>query len=464
MSLRWRLVLLVLGLVMLLLAGIGAYVGSELDAWADDVVDRELARRIDEITSDLEIEHGELELEHAGDGYYSIDTPKGEHLAGSSGGLELPPKLPVGATTIMDPRGRSWRVLSRLVHPEDLPRLPHSLGELRVTAATPIRVLSETTVRFRRGFLLALAFGAVLGVAGAWLLAHGFLEPIRRLSAEVARIGDDRLSERIGETGLDPDLATLARAFNAVLAKLETAFDRQRQLVSRASHALRTPLAGILSHAEVTLRRPRTDVEYQEALGEIASVARESAQLVDGLLALARAESATSPPHPLERRAVSVGELAEQMQRLFSARAEAHHIGLSWDVKADVRVEADPGRLRELFEALMDNALRYTPDGGQAGFIATKANDRARIEVWNTGPGIDEDERERVFERFYRGRGAEGEDRPGSGLGLALARAIAEAHGARIWTEPRPGGGTSMVLDWPAALTVSQRPLRPELP
>lgn len=446
MSLRWRLVLLVLGLLVLLLAGIGGYVGSELDAWTGDVLDRELEHRIAEITGDLELEHGELEIEHAGDGFYSIEAADGEHLAGSGGALALPAQLAVGATTINDARGQRWRVLTRFVQPEGSQRLPQRLRALHVTVAEPIRVLSQTATRFRRGFLLALAFGALLGTAGAWLLARSFLSPIRRLSADVARIGEGRLSQRINETGLDPDLASLARTFNAVLAKLETAFDQQRQLVSRASHALRTPLAGILSQAEVTLRRARTDVEYQEAIAEIAAVARESTQLVNGLLLLARAESVAR-----ERRPVSVGELATQMQRLFSARAESHHIGLTWDVHADVNVDADPERLRELFEALLDNALRYTPDGGQVGLIAASANGRARIEVWNTGPGIAEDERERVFERFYRGKSAEAGAQPGSGLGLALARAIAEAHGARIWTEPRAGGGVRLVIDWPAA-------------
>src|SRR5690242_14597352 len=199
---------------------------------------------------------------------------------------------------------------------------------------------------------------------------------------------------------------------------------RQRALVSRASHALRTPTATILARAEVALRRARPAAEYREAHVDVAAAARESAALVANLLALARLGERGQAPK-LEQ--VPVAEVAGELVKLLAARAEEGGIALACDVAPGLAVRADRAALRELLEALLDNALQYTPRGGRAGIAAGARDGAVTLSVWDTGPGIPPAERGRIFDRFERGSAAEASGKPGSGLGLAIVRAIADA-------------------------------------
>jgi signal transduction histidine kinase len=144
--------------------------------------------------------------------------------------------------------------------------------------------------------------------------------------------------------------------------------------------------------------------------------------------------------------AVELPALGEELERLLAARAAESGIELSLAIPLSLVAWADRARLRELLEALLDNALRYTPRGGQVGLRAAQATGAIELEVWDTGPGIAEEERSKVFDRFYRGSAAEQSGQPGTGLGLAIAKAIADAHRAPLWIEGREGGGTAVKL------------------
>jgi len=247
---------------------------------------------------------------------------------------------------------------------------------------------------------------------------------------------------------------------NELLDRLSLAFQQQRALVSRASHALRTPVASLLSITEVSLRRERSAEDYRQALVEVAEVAADASVLVQQILALGRADI---PRGTLSLGPVALAELGEELRRLFAARAAEAGIELSVDLAPSLVAWADRARLRELLEVLLDNALRYTPRGARVGLRAAAAVGDASapaagpapplagpglidLEVWDTGPGFAAEERSKVFERFFRGKAAEHSGQAGTGLGLAIARAIADAHGAPLWIEERPGGGASVKL------------------
>lgn len=452
MSLRLKLVVLVLGLVSVLLGGLGLYLGESLDVWSAEILNRELERRSSAMASQLEIDKdGRLELDEDDEhgegaaGPYRVKDATGDVLAARGSGIPQTEGR-LGIETLAGSDGRLWRVLSRTIDPEHAGRLRAEQRPLVLTVAAPAGRFSELSSRFRFGLLLALALGAGLGAAGAALIAQLLSSPLRRLSAEVASIEARSIERRLSMAGLDPDLARLATALNGALDRLERAFRQQKELVARASHALRTPIAAILSTAEVSVRKERDSDAYRAALGDVMTSAREASMLVDQLLALSRADVLRDG---LVKEPVELGVVAKELRRLFEPRAEAAGLQLELELPESLAIEADPLRFRELLEALVDNALRYTPRGGRVGVRARPAASHIALEVWDTGLGIEAAEREQVFERFFRGGAAEKSGQPGTGLGLAIVRAIADAHGAPIHLEAGEGGGTSVRTEWP---------------
>lgn len=448
---RLRLMLLVGALISLLLGGLGLYLVTSLEPWALDALDQELRLHARAIEEHLEVKRsGELEQEdddHFEHVAFVILDATGATLMGR--GLERLSPLAAALgrhQTIEAKDGRSWRVYAVEIRPEHEERLEAARRPLRLVVGAPARRFAEVSSRFRVGLAVSLVLGLLLGAAGAGLIAQLGSAPIRRLAAEVGAIEATSIERRIDPRGLDPELARLAGSMNGLLERLDQAFQQQRALISHASHALRTPVASLLAISEVNLRRERSADEYRRALREVGQVAKEANLMVEQILALGRIDSLQAGLH---KAAVPLTELAEELRRLFAPRASEAGLGLRLDVPEGLRVEADPSRLRELLEVLLDNALRYTPRGGELGLEVVPDGPEVVLRVWDSGPGITEPERERVFERFYRGAAGKESGQPGSGLGLSIARAIAAAHGAELRVQDRPGGGTILALRLP---------------
>jgi signal transduction histidine kinase len=478
-TLRAKIVALVLGLTAAILAGLWLLLSRSWAGWSTEAVDRELLARARAIAALVEIEDGELEVEdehdaralHDPDHPYRILGPGGAVLA-AGGDLAWPPpgagRGSSRAVGLEDARGRAWRVVSAAFLVDGGGRRGrrggHSDVEVEIQVAgeaAPHRALEE---RFRSGLLVALAAALVVGGAGSALLAHLSLGPLRRVAADVEAIGAASLDRRVRTAGLDPELRRVAGAFNDLLSRLEGAMERQRALVSRASHALRTPVATILTRAEVALRRDRDAAAYRGALEDVAAAAREASALVAHLLTLSRLDERRGA---LAREEVLLAPLAAEIVRLLAPRAAEAGVALEAEVPEDLVMSADPAALRELLEALLDNAVHYTPRGGRAGVRAAPAPAGPALVVWDTGPGIPPEERARAFERFHRGAAAVAAGKPGSGLGLAIVRAIADAHGATVALADRAGGGLEVTVAFPAGAArpprarVSGPPARP---
>jgi two-component system OmpR family sensor kinase len=267
---------------------------------------------------------------------------------------------------------------------------------------------------------------------------------MRRLSRSVDELEARSLTSRLNPHGLGPELGRVASALNGLLGRVSAVVDQQRDFIGRASHALRTPLTSILTQAEVALRREREPESYRATLESIASASRDAAQLADGLLALARADAAA----PAVREAVVLRELGGELDRLFRPRAEASGHRLELAVPDGLVLQANRARLREVLDALLDNALRYTPVGGVVRFTARSDENGVVLEVADSGPGIKPEEREQVFERFFRGSAAAASGQPGSGLGLSVVKALAAAEGAVVSLGERPDGGTVVMISF----------------
>lgn len=437
MTLRTKLMVFVAALLAVVLTGLGLVVSGGMKRWTLEVVDAELSRRALALADSIHQEHGHLE--RAGDdddgptvtahGWpFRVEAEDGVVVL-HEGRWHVEEPLPAaGAITVSSKKGplRVWST-------SFTPRAEHGdePGRYVLRVAAPLAAFSGLADRVWLGVLLALGVAVLLGVAGAAVLAQVFLAPLHRLTTSARSLDATSTTARLDLHGLDPDLKSLAEAFNGVLTRLATAFETQRAFTARASHALRTPLAAVLSQAEVALRRERSAQEYKAALDDIAGSARDSAKLVDGLLALSRADATT----PVERTSVDVNDLLAKVKRLFDARAQAKSIDLGVIASPGLTWLASRTRLRELLDALLDNALTYTPERGVVRVEATATT----LEVRDSGPGIPTAEREQVFERFFRGSSAQGT--PGSGLGLSVVRAIADAEGATVSIDTAPEGG-----------------------
>lgn len=282
-----------------------------------------------------------------------------------------------------------------------------------------------------RGVTLPLLLLLPLAAVLAWVaLVQGF-RPMEALLARIRARAPDDLSP-IDEEQVPQEVAPLVRAINEQLSRHRQLADTQRQFLADAAHQLKTPLAGLRSQAELagrSLRAGGLDVrELDRSFQQIALSSQRAADMVNQLLALARAEGA-----PLEREPVDLAELAREVTQDFVPQALAKRIDLGFEgpEHTRLRVAGQRWQLLELLRNLVDNALRYTPTGGEVT-VRVQEDSFGQVvvlQVEDNGPGIAPEARERVFQPFYRMLGT-GVD--GSGLGLTIAGQIAERHGSRL--------------------------------
>jgi signal transduction histidine kinase len=227
------------------------------------------------------------------------------------------------------------------------------------------------------------------------------------------------------------------------LEPLRLAFARQHAFVADASHELRTPLAVIRANAEFLQQGQPDSVE----IADIVSETDRLSALVDALLALARGEAADRPQRDLFDLGSVVQGSVEAMQALAGERG----VSLTVEAEHGVRVEGDREQLRQLIVILVDNALRYTPEGGAVEVGVGQSGSQAQVSVTDTGIGIEQAALSRVFDRFYRADDARNRDSGGAGLGLSIARQLVEEHDGKITAESTPGRGSTFTVTLPLA-------------
>jgi len=300
-----------------------------------------------------------------------------------------------------------------------------------IQVARPLSEVDHTLDRIRLFLIIIAAGGIAVAAALGLLVSRAALAPVRRLTTateSVTETGD--LSERI-ESGGQDELGRLAESFNTMLGALEESNRRQRQLVSDASHELRTPLTSLRTNIEVLARdQSMKPGDREQLLHDVVAELTEMTSLITELVELARGDA--QPPEMEEVRLdLLVADLLDR------ARRNAPHV--EFDAQLDeTTVHGAPSTIERAVWNLLDNAAKWSPKGGR---VEIKVAD-GEVVVRDHGPGIDEDDLPKVFDRFYRAPGARG--LPGSGLGLAIVRQVAEAHGGRVVAERAEGGGTLM--------------------
>ena len=271
----------------------------------------------------------------------------------------------------------------------------------------------------------------------AFVVAGRVLAPLRELTDTARSITETDLTRRIAVEGHD-EIAELGRTFNAMLDRLESAFAMQKDFVSDAGHELRTPITIIRGHLELLGDDPQ---ERRETVELVCDELDRMSRFVDDLLLLAQAEQ-TDFVQPAD---VDLDALTEELMAKASALAPR-----DWqlDTIGVGRLKADRQRLTQAVMQLAQNAVQHTAEGDRIGLGSTLANGHARLWVADTGAGVPDGERERIFDRFARGAGARRSQ--GAGLGLAIVRAIAEAHGGTVELESSTvGGGATFTITVP---------------
>jgi heavy metal sensor kinase len=309
---------------------------------------------------------------------------------------------------------------------------------------------SETAMRARFAELsVLLALGLPLAVAvaglGGYAVARRALAPVERMTERARSITAERLSARLPVHNRDDEMGRLALVFNETLSRLERSFEQMRRFTSDVSHELRTPLTAIRSVGEVGLRgSPRDEAAYRGIIGSMLEEADRLAVLVDRLLTLSRAESG---PASLSLETVDLAALAEDVVAHLGVLAEEKGQSLAIDMRDRApSIVADRLLLRQALINLVDNAIKFSPAGGDIRIRLAETADEASVEVIDSGPGIAEEARPRIFDRFYRSDDA---SVAGTGLGLSIATGAVEANGGRlILQRTGPTGSTfRMILD-----------------
>jgi two-component system OmpR family sensor kinase len=334
---------------------------------------------------------------------------------------------------------------------------PH--GKARVVEAGQSYAITEQALG---AFTTVLVVGALsvflLSIVGAYLLARAALSPVAAVAAAARRITESDLSQRLPVANSKDEIGNLVATINALLGRLEEAFarreeallrleealGRERRFVADASHELRSPLTNIEGYAEMleqwALKDPETALKSVEAIREES---RRMRQLAEELLALARGDERA----PLELKLQDLGSVAEEATRIARGAAGGKVTIAYIPPEHEIIATFDRARVRQALAILLDNAIKFTPPGGQIRVWVRQRDAEVEAAVSDTGVGIPEEQLPLIFERFYRVD--EARTRGGAGLGLAIARQIADAHGGTIEVQSTPGKGSTFVLRIP---------------
>lgn len=301
-------------------------------------------------------------------------------------------------------------------------------------------------LRTQLGMIGAGSFLAL--VVGGWFIVARGLAPMRTLSEAVSRVSEKDFSLTIDRADLSVELAPIHARLTQTLAQLRAAFAREKEAVADISHELRTPIASLLATIDVTLRKPRTPEQYRSTLEDCRGIAKQLGQLVERIMTLASLDAGTA------RGAVSrvdAAELAGSCATVIRPLAEAHGLTFNLTAVGPVELDSDPDRLREVLMNLLHNAVEYNSPAGRVELAVRPADGRVVFEVRDTGIGMTDEVKAKIYERFYRADASRTATGVHAGLGLAIVKEYVDRLGGTIAVDSTPGSGSAFRVSLPAA-------------
>ncbi|MCP3888145.1 MAG: HAMP domain-containing protein [Desulfobulbaceae bacterium] len=308
-----------------------------------------------------------------------------------------------------------------------------------LTISRPINDIEIALDRLFYILCLAVPLTIVLAGGGGVFLASRVFRPIEKITETAKKIEESDLSRRIDVKSRD-ELGRLASTLNQMIARLESAFNRQKEFTSDASHELRAPLTVIQAESTLALQKPREAAEYRKSLEMIAQESEHLAGIINQLLTLARADAGKEHQ---EFQKINLADFVKDLCIDVGVVCQEKKLTLQQGHFDEASVMGDSRSLRNLFHNILENAMRYTPEGGTITVRVHQKDTRVMVSIKDTGIGISAAERSLIFERFYRVDKARSRSAGGSGLGLAICRHIIEVHGGSIKVESQPNKGST---------------------
>ena len=370
---------------------------------------------------------------------------EGSRLLAASATVNGPELARVAARAAENPSDLAMTVSSNGQHPARAlaRRLDLEGRRYELVALEPLDSIHSELSLVRRFLYITLPLVVTIAGIGGFVLATRSLAPLRSMAGQARTITDKNLSTRLDIGAAHEELKLLADSFNELLSRLDQSFETMRRFVADASHELRTPLSVIRGEADVALAHERSAGEYKESLAIIQDEARRLSRLVEDLLNLARADAGRVH---LRLEEFYVNDLLGECCRSVQAAVSAKRIQLECNSPGDVAFRGDQELLRRLVLNLLDNAIRYTPEGGKVRVRLETGGQDLRIEVADTGIGISPEAAPQVFTRFYRADEARSRQNGGFGLGLSIVKWIAEAHRGTVELRSTPGFGSTFTV------------------
>jgi len=316
---------------------------------------------------------------------------------------------------------------------------PPGIQPAALVIARTTKQIDQALAGLVHTFMIAVPLALALAAGGGIFLARRALKPVDKIAQTAQEIEEGDLSRRINVNTKD-ELGRLAATLNAMIGRLEKAFQRQKQFTSDASHELRTPLAVIEAESSLALQKERPPSDYRQSLETISQEARQMSSLIDQLLTLARVDAGKEPWNFTQ---VNLGKLIADLSMDVEVLCQEKGLSLQLGQTQDLVVKGDEARLRELFMNLLDNAIKYTPSPGTVSVSLRREGQMAVVAIKDNGVGIPAEDIPFIFERFYRVDKSRSRADGGTGLGLAISRHIAEAHGGKIEVESQVGSGST---------------------
>jgi heavy metal sensor kinase len=336
-------------------------------------------------------------------------------------------------------RRRPYRIISTPVYKN---------GELTVIIqlGTHLRFVRKNLLHFRNNILIALPIILVLGTMGGWILARRSLSPIGYIASKTRSVSSQNLSERLTPRGAGDEMDDLIGTINGMIARLESSFKRMAEFTADASHELKTPLCALRGEAELLLSKQRTTEEYEEGLAHFIERFDHLNRMINDLILLSRSDSSEVELNMVPLR---LDFLIQDIVNLFQILAEQRNIVLRIDPCQETAVMGDKMRLQQLLTNLIDNAVKFTPEGGSIRIRVERDGDYVNVKVADTGIGIPKEEQENIFKRFYRVDKSRSKETGGVGLGLSIVEWIAHAHHGRIEVDTESQKGSTFTVYLP---------------
>jgi len=448
----WYLVMLALGLGLF---GVGSWFAMRTIAF--ETIDEELEDRIRGVEKFMQLQIAALSpaeirdefREHSvlgpGGDLFQVCNEKGEWLYRSA-------VLENSQAPIRLPAQLGDRIVYENRTVQDIPvrfaagRVVVNGHPYTVQVAAPLNEFNQALERFR--LILWLAAPALLigaGLGGYWISRRA-LKPVDQITKAAESISISSLSGRLEAPQTSDELQRLSETLNRMLARLDTSVQRMSQFTADASHELRAPVSVIRTTAELAVDGGRSNSEYHEDMVQILAEAERTSRLIDSLLLLARADSGEGGlQHELTNISASVRQAMEQGRGFAGEK----RIELTADLDSDPIVLGDGEALRRLFFILIDNAIKYTHEGGRVHLRLDVADGHAVINVTDSGIGIADSDQPHIFDRFWRADKVRSRDMAGAGLGLSIARWIVDQHRGSIEVQSRIGQGSIVTVRVP---------------